>query len=485
MYNLSENPQIVEPDYEGDRTLLLIPSISFGDFVLKQYQGPQFFEERYLYFLTFLKQPRTNIILVLSDGMEYAVYDYFAEHIGRCLDMNALEWTKRIARITVPGMPAKSLTHSIVQHPEYVKKIKEHITNSNNTFIEFFRVAEEEIELSRLLDVPIYGLSASAINLNTKSAARKLFAEVGMNIPRGFEDLFSLEEIFQKLRILFSQSQVKKTVIKVNDAGSGLGFIFTNRDEMPDTFIAFDEHVQKKLGDTYDLVMEGISKTGAVAEEYLQAKEVVSPSAQFEIKPDGRVINLATHDQILHGVEYIGVNFPAHEEYRIQIMDAGYKIAQAAYKKGAMGIFAIDFLLTRNSVDDPWKLWCIEINARKGGTNHTYMWAKYLTNATYNEGRGLLECDKGDVYYRGSEVFMKYDWLRQVEPSYLLEHIKNAGLDFSHETKSGVLIHLLSPLKHFGKFGCTIIGHSREEVDNLCKKLETVVLSLQENYALH
>ena len=67
---------------------------------------------------------------------------------------------------------------------------------------------------------------------------------------------------------------------------------------------------------------------GGVVEEFMEAAEKVSPSAQYRTSPDGEVLDVSTHDQILGGDSgqiYLGCTFPALDGYRLKIRDDGRK----------------------------------------------------------------------------------------------------------------------------------------------------------------
>jgi hypothetical protein len=49
------------------------------------------------------------------------------------------------------------------------------------------------------------------------------------------------------------------------------------------------------------------------------------------------------------------------------VHDVGVELA----RNGAMGRFAVDFVVSRQSSVDSWDVYGLEINLRKGGTTHT------------------------------------------------------------------------------------------------------------------
>ncbi len=70
---------------------------------------------------------------------------------------------------------------------------------------------------------------------------------------------------------------------------------------------------------------------GGIVEEFIEAPEKVSPSAQLRISPRGQVLPISTHDQILGGPSdqvFLGCSFPAREDYRQRILEAAMRIGE-------------------------------------------------------------------------------------------------------------------------------------------------------------
>ncbi len=458
---------------------MIIPSISFDKFILREFEGSVFYEERYLYFAYFLKQPKTHVIAVLSEGFEPCIVDYFFDHLAKVTGMDRPELRGRFDILTIPTKKGKSLTEVILNNSEYVKKIKETIEQYNQpAFVEFFQVNVEEIRLAVLLQIPLYGLTDSSLALNSKSEARDVFSKAGLDLIPGEKDIFSLEHAYDVLQKLAKKQKVKNYLLKLNRGGAGHGIVkFSIQNFI--SFETFKKALKKGIRQDFFIFERACAEQGAVVEVFIDEPIKISPSAQFEILPDHSIRALATHDQILEGLDYVGVKFPADFTYQKFIVDAGLKIVKETRRRGALGIIAVDFLLSRKNAREPWSLWPVEINARKGGTNHTYFWVKYLTEAVYNEKRGILESEQGDIYYKASEAFGRQDWLRRIEPTRLIGQIKMTGLDFNHKKKSGVFMHMISPMKDFGKFGCTVIGHSAVEVEQIWNDFELCIEALR------
>ncbi len=478
MKQIKNNPAIVQSSYSEERTIVLIPSISFSPYVLADHREMYSFEERYLYFLRFLKEPKTRLLVVLSEGIETLAVRYFLDHMRRAIGRAKVDVMNRLRILTVPTYQYNSLTKSILDDPNQIRRIKKYIDNPQNTFVEFFTVTKDEIELAKRLGLAHYGLPEEAIYVNTKSGARSVFAMSGVPHARGASNIRSLRDIYMHTKQLVRARDIDTLVLKIDDGAAGSGFVFIDAFHALLPYDQFVDALARDNRETFDSVMKYIEQSSAVLEEFIGGDIVHSPSVQFEIYPHGHIEYLATHDQVLDGTVYTGVHFPARGEYRREIVKVGMKIARTICNMGAIGVVAFDLLAVYR--EGKWNIYAIEINARKGGTNHTYMWAKYLTNSVFHPERGMLVCDKGDVVYRGTEDFTKESRLGDVDLKKFLKAFCQSGLDFDHNTKQGVFIHMLSSLKSAGTFGATIIGRNRQDIEKYWSQMDAFVINYRE-----
>ena len=104
--------------------------------------------------------------------------------------------------------------------------------------------------------------------------------------------------------------------------------------------------------ETSEAYFDKIAKMGGIVEEFIEAEEKHSPSAQLRIGPRGDVLLISTHDQILGGPSgqvFLGCRFPARDDYRLAIQEAGLRIGQVLSAHGVVSRFGVDFLVYRDS----------------------------------------------------------------------------------------------------------------------------------------
>jgi len=217
---------------------------------------------------------------------------------------------------------------------------------------------------------------------------------------------------------------------------------------------------------------------GGIVEEFIEAPEKASPSAQLRISPRGEVLPISTHDQLLGGPSgqvFLGCVFPADESYRMRMQEEAIKVGRVLASHGVVSRFGVDFLVWRASAAEEWKISALEINLRMGGTTHPYLALQFLTGGQLDPATGLYLSPSGHTkYYRATDN-LHGEFYRGLLPEDLIEILTVNKLHYSHATERGVLFHLIGALSQFGKVGLTAIANSPEEVDDLYQRTLTVL----------
>src|SRR6185436_17686271 len=158
----------------------------------------------------------------------------------------------------------------------------------------------------------------------------KIFRECGLNVPAGFEDLHSEEEIIDALAELKKQHpELRKAVVKLNDGFSGDGnaiFSYAGAEKNDKTKQWIKENFRNTLklvaGDlSVDMFLQKYKGMGGIVEAFIDGPRKESPSVQCRITPLGVSEVLSTHDQELGGESgqvYIGAQFPASQDYAVE-----------------------------------------------------------------------------------------------------------------------------------------------------------------------
>ena len=205
---------------------------------------------------------------------------------------------------------------------------------------------------------------------------------------------------------------------------------------------------------------------GGIVEEFLEYPESVSPTAQLRIDPQGEVVLLSTHDQILGGLSqqvYQGCRFPAEDAYRRQIQPARAGWARFG-RRGVVSRFGVDFFAGSRAGGEP-EVFALEINLRIGGTTHPVPALQFLTGGRLDPAWGAFLSPGGlPKFYRSTDN-LKFDAYRGLCPEDLIDITTINRLHDNHGTETGALFHMIGALSQYGKVGLTTIGNSREEAD--------------------
>jgi hypothetical protein len=459
--------------YKDDEpaTSVVVPSLSLDQAELRRLAGSSFYEERLLFLLIRLRNPRARMVYVTSQPVHPMILEYYFQFLA---GIPASHARSRLTLLCAYDDSPRSLTEKILERPRLLERIRQGIIDKDRAYLTVFNSTALERRLSVLLGIPLNGVDPSLNHIGTKSGSRKVFKEAGVALPFGFEDLRSEGEIADALYDMKRRDPgLKRAVVKLNESFSGEGNALYrypeefSRSAIKDEMRHFQLSIPKETPEVY---LDKFTRMGGIVEEFMDANEKVSPSAQLRISPSGQVMLISTHDQLLGGSTgqiFLGCAFPADDEYRLAIQDSARAIGEVLAKKGVVSRFAIDFLAFRDASHSPWSIAALEINLRMGGTTHPFLALQFLTGGALDESAGLFRSPSGHVkYYRATDN-LKSESYRGLLPEDLIEILTINRLHYSHATESGVLFHLIGALSQHGKLGMTAIANSRAEVENI------------------
>jgi hypothetical protein len=459
---------------EETHTSVVVPSLTLDQSELRKLPGASFYEERLLFLLIRLRNPRARMVFVTSQPVHPMILEYYFQFLA---GIPASHARARLTLLCAHDASPRSLTEKILERPRLIQRIREGIQDPERAYLTVFNSTPLERKLAVLLGIPLNGVDPNLIHLGTKSGSRKVFREAGVDMPLGFEDMRTEHEVENALLELKAQRpRLRKAVIKLNDSFSGEGnavFRYPEDADRPAVRDALRDLEYAVPTETREAYFAKFAQMGGIVEEFVEAHEKTSPSAQMRVGPTGDVLPISTHDQILGGPSgqvYLGCHFPAHDAYRMRLLATAQQIGKVLASYGVVSRFAVDFLAWRNGEDEDWRLTALEINLRMGGTTHPYLALQFLTGGQLDPQSGLFLSTSGHAkYYRATDN-LRSDHYRGLLPEDLIEILTINKLHYGHGTESGVLFHLIGALSEFGKLGVTAIANSRDEVDELYQR---------------
>ncbi len=453
-------------------TSVVVPSLTLDQDELRKLEGATFYEERLLFLLIRLRNPRAHVVYVTSQPVHPLILDYYLHLLA---GVPASHARARLTMLCTYDTSPRALTQKILERPRLIERIREAIPDPARAYLTVFNSTPLERKLAVLLGIPLNGLDPTLHYLGTKSGSRKVFREAGVDLPEGFEDLTGEADVEDALvELAHRRPGLRKAVVKLNESFSGEGNAIFRYPDPADDRIA----IRKTLRDlefavpweTHHNYFQKFARMGGIVEEFIDAAIKTSPSAQLRTSPTGEVLPTSTHDQILGGPSgqiYQGCSFPARDDYRMAIQERSIRIGEVLASKGVISRFGVDFLAYRDTPEEPWKLTALEINLRVLGTTHPFLALQFLTGGTLDPDSGMFISLSGRPKYYMATDNLRASTYRGVLPEDLIDIVTDNGLHYSHRTESGVLFHLIGALSEYGKLGLTVIASSPEEVQEL------------------
>lgn len=437
---------IFEPS-EG--TLVVVPSLTLPQDELRRIKAVRSYEERLLFLLMTLREPRVKVVYVSSVPIDPDIVDYYLSFLP---DPDGA--AERLEMVSLDEPWSQPLTTTLLRRPDVIERLREAV--DGDACLVPFVLGEPEEELAALLGIPIYGPATALASYGSKSGAREVGLTAGVPMARGFGDLRSAAQIEEAVEALPGE----RVIVKLNDGYSGLGNAIVLKADRSLTRFSAE-------GETWETFTAKIAQRGAVAEEFIEHQPLHHPSALARVTPGGHAEVLATHDQVLGGPNndvYQGCTFPAAPEYRSLVGESATRIAKVLAERGVVGVFGMDFFALKT--DAGYAALLCEINLRIGGTTHPYGAALMTTGATYDPATGLLMAGDRPKYYQATDNCSAAG-LRGRTPRDIVKTAERLGIGFDPVTRTGNVFHLLGAVPEYGKLGFTSIGDSREEADEL------------------
>jgi hypothetical protein len=495
---LSQDPQ----------TIVVVPSMSID--AIGSGTLMQAFEERFLFLLLLLRQPRARLIYVTSQMILPNIIDYYLDLLPGVIPSHA---RPRLFLIAPLDGSARPLSDKLLARPRLIERIRSLIIDPDRAHLVPFNTTNREKELALRLGIPMYGADPKFFPLGTKSGCRKIFIEENVQHPLGYENLATKEDLIDAIaQMRAKKPSIRQVLVKLNEGVSGKGNAVVDLAGLPpvagDTPVAgiadagpqsastppgspipattskeralLEERLRGMQFEsekvTYDGYMEKLRERQAVVEERIIGEEFRSPSVQLRITPLGRVELLSTHDQLLGGPtgqSYLGCVFPADTGYAPLITREAAKVGRRLAKEGVIGRFALDFVVVRSN--GKWEPYAIEINLRKGGTTHPFLTLQFLTDGKYDPETAIFTAPNGQQKFFVASDHVESPAYRTLTPDDLFDIVVRHNLHFGQTRQTGVVFHMMSALGELGRMGLTAVGNSHEEAKATYNRALTVL----------
>ncbi len=459
----------IEHFNQDPQTIVVVPSMSID--AIGSGAVMQAYEERFLFLLLLLRQPRARLIYVTSQTILPTIIDYYLDLLPGVIPSHARQ---RLFLLSPLDGSVRPLSDKLLDRPRLIDRIRSLVMDPNRAHLVPFNTTNREKELALRLGIPMYGADPKFFPLGTKSGCRKIFMEENVPHPVGQENLGSKEDLLRAIvQMRARKPSIKQVLVKLNEGVSGEGNAVVDltglsapgdSKELP----LLEERLRamqfELKGITYDSYMKKLQERKGIVEERIMGEEFRSPSVQLRVTPLGAVELLSTHDQLLggpSGQSYLGCVFPADTGYAALITQEAVKVGKRLAKEGVLGRFALDFVVVRSNGN--WEPYAIEINLRKGGTTHPFLTLQFLTDGTYDPETAIFTAPNGQQKFFVASDHVESPMYRTLTPEDLFDIVVRHNLHFNQTRQTGVVFHMMSALGELGRTGLTAVGDSHED----------------------
>lgn len=468
-----------------DESVVVVPSITLDRAVASSGSISQSYEERFLFLLMLLRQPRLRLVYVTSMPIAPEIIEYYLALLPGVIPSHA---RSRLSLVAVHDASPRSLSEKLLERPHLLARIAALIPNRERSHLVPYNTTELERDVALSLGIPMYGADPRLAPLGSKTGCRRLFAEAGIPHPLGEENLRTLDDMTDAVvRMRAERARMDSVIVKLNEGVSGEGNALVRLGGLPAPG-ASDERAAvrqrllamelESLTTPLDVYLAKFEEGGGILEERITGHEVRSPSVQLRVLPGGAVELLSTHDQLLGGASgqsYLGCTFPAAPEYAHAITRHAETIGRRLADQGALGRFAIDFVVVRGA-DGTWTPYAIELNLRKGGTTHPFLTLQFLTDGRYDPATALFVTPRGHEKHLVATDHLESGLLRGLALFDLFDIVARHGLHFDQSRQVGTVFHMISSLTEHGRIGLTAVGDTPAEAHRRYRDAEAILL---------
>jgi len=428
----------------------------------------QAMEERFLFMLLLLRQPRLRMVYVTSGPIDPAIIEYYLSLLPGVIPSHA---RARLSLVSVGDARPLPLTTKLLARPRVLAQIRALVPDRSRCHLVPYTSTTLERDLALQLGIPMYAADPRLFPLGTKTGCRQVFEASGVRYPVGAEDLGSLEDVVGALaRLRQTRPDVQSAMLKLNEGVAGSGNAVVDLRGLPEPGLgaeapALAARVEQMALESQELTVQAfldkLAERRGIVEERIVGEDIRSPSVQLRVTPLGELEILSTHDQVLggpSGQSYLGARFPADPAYASLITAEAAKVGETLSARGVRGRFAIDFVVHREA--GTWQCHAIEINLRKGGTTHPFLTLQFLTDGRYEASTGRFLTPAGIERHLVATDHLEDPLLQGLRVDDLFDLVARTGMHFDQSRQRGVVFHMISCITECGRIGMTAIAET-------------------------
>ena len=153
---------------QDEQTIVVVPSLTI-DFECSSSEL-QAYEERFLFLLLLLRQPRARLIYVTSQMIQPNIIDYYLDLLPGVISSHARKRLFLVAPLDSSGRP---LSLKLLERPRLIEYIRSLILDFDRAHLVPYNTTTLERDLAIKLGIPMYGADPKTFPLGTKSGSRR------------------------------------------------------------------------------------------------------------------------------------------------------------------------------------------------------------------------------------------------------------------------------------------------------------------------
>ena len=213
--------QSIQTLTEDEQTIVVVPSLTLEDpgwpsSVLQAY------EERFLFLLLLLRQPRARLVYVTSQPINPSIIDYYLDLLPGVIPSHA---RRRLFLVSPHDGSGQPLSEKLLERPRLLAQIRDLVRDRNRAHLVPFNTTELERDLALALGIPMYGADPRLFHYGTKTGCRRLFADARRTAParRGRPGENRRRGRRLAAGCVPSGRRWRKAIVKLNEGVSGEG----------------------------------------------------------------------------------------------------------------------------------------------------------------------------------------------------------------------------------------------------------------------
>jgi len=268
-----------------DEAVVVVPSISIEGPTSRSGTIMQAMEERALFLLLLLRQPRLRMIYVTSQPVSEAIVQYYLGLLPGVIPSQA---RARLTLVPVGDGSPESLSSKLLARPKLLREIRSLIPNLARSHLIPYNTTPRERDVALSLGIPMYGADPRLADLGSKTGCRRTFEELGVRCPVGAEDLHTVEDIVAGVQSMRARRpSLTQAIVKLNEGVSGSGNAVVDLHGLPpigssEEAGAIAERVLDMALEAENLALDAylaaFEEHGGIVEERITGVALTSPS---------------------------------------------------------------------------------------------------------------------------------------------------------------------------------------------------------------